>query len=105
MSRRVPIEAVDISGELETMINDDQKSNGSSTMVRASSSNVMNYHAMQRKENPITNGRYKNNKVENVDRGSKEQSGSLCMVLPTRNGRYAEALALYASAIAIDPSK
>ncbi|KAJ1398651.1 Inactive TPR repeat-containing thioredoxin TTL3 [Sesbania bispinosa] len=103
------------------MINDHQKSKGSSTLVRASSSNVklfgnlgnlrlrqggmMNYHAMQRKENPIANGRYTNNKVENVDRGSKEQSCSLCMVLPARNGNFAEALALHALAIAIDHNK
>lgn len=39
--RRVPKEAVGISGELESMIADHQKSKGSSTLVRASSSNVM----------------------------------------------------------------
>ena len=40
--RRVPKEVVGISGELEKMINDHQRSNGgSSTLVRASSSNVM----------------------------------------------------------------
>ncbi|KAJ6305466.1 hypothetical protein OIU78_020910 [Salix suchowensis] len=39
--RRVPKEAVGISGELESMISDHQKSKGSSTLVRASSSNVM----------------------------------------------------------------
>ncbi|KAJ6677994.1 hypothetical protein OIU85_008565 [Salix viminalis] len=39
--RRVPKEAVGISGELESYISDHQKSKGSSTLVRASSSNVM----------------------------------------------------------------
>ncbi|KAJ7945389.1 TPR repeat-containing thioredoxin like [Quillaja saponaria] len=39
--RRVPKEAVGISGELESMITDHQKSKGSNTLVRASSSNVM----------------------------------------------------------------
>ncbi|AES72229.1 putative tetratricopeptide-like helical domain-containing protein [Medicago truncatula] len=41
--RRVPKEAVGISGELESMINDHQKSKGSSTLIRASSGNVMLY--------------------------------------------------------------
>ncbi|KAI4325933.1 hypothetical protein MLD38_031294 [Melastoma candidum] len=39
--RKVPRDAVGISGELESMIADHQKSKGSSTLVRASSSNVM----------------------------------------------------------------
>ncbi|XP_050204830.1 inactive TPR repeat-containing thioredoxin TTL3 [Mercurialis annua] len=39
--RKIPKEAVGISGELETMIADHQKNKGSSTLVRASSSNVM----------------------------------------------------------------
>ncbi|KAG6768431.1 hypothetical protein NC652_019364 [Populus alba x Populus x berolinensis] len=39
--RRVPKEAVGLSGELESYISDHQKSKGSSTLVRASSSNVM----------------------------------------------------------------
>ncbi|TXG60695.1 hypothetical protein EZV62_015268 [Acer yangbiense] len=39
--RRVPREATGISGELESMIADHQKSKGSNTLVRASSSNVM----------------------------------------------------------------
>ncbi|XP_061344106.1 inactive TPR repeat-containing thioredoxin TTL3-like [Gastrolobium bilobum] len=138
--RRVPKEAVSISGELESMIADHQKSKGSSTLVRASSSNVMlygnlgnlrqggntnshnvvDYHAKQREENPVANGRYTNHKVEHVDKGSNEESGSLCRALSTRmdpeqlkimgnedykNGRFAEALALYDAAIALDPNK
>ncbi|KAL5818179.1 hypothetical protein ACOSQ3_022078 [Xanthoceras sorbifolium] len=39
--RRVPKEAIGISGELESMISDHQKSRGSNNLVRASSSNVM----------------------------------------------------------------
>ncbi|XP_031387375.1 inactive TPR repeat-containing thioredoxin TTL3-like [Punica granatum] len=39
--KQVPKEAIGISGELESMINDHQKVKGSSTLVRASSSNVM----------------------------------------------------------------
>lgn len=41
--RRVPKEATGISGELESMIADHQKSKGSSTFIRASSGNVMLY--------------------------------------------------------------
>ncbi|KAF5749812.1 putative Tetratricopeptide repeat protein [Tripterygium wilfordii] len=39
--RRVPKEAIGISGELESVIADHQKSKGSNTLVRASSGNVM----------------------------------------------------------------
>ncbi|GAV90656.1 TPR_1 domain-containing protein/TPR_2 domain-containing protein/TPR_11 domain-containing protein [Cephalotus follicularis] len=39
--RKVPKEAISISGELDSMIADHQKSKGTSTLVRASSSNVM----------------------------------------------------------------
>ncbi|KAM5577324.1 inactive TPR repeat-containing thioredoxin TTL3 [Rosa sericea] len=39
--KRVPKEAVGLSGELDSMIADHQKSKGSSTFVRASSGNVM----------------------------------------------------------------
>ncbi|TKY60296.1 Inactive TPR repeat-containing thioredoxin TTL3 [Spatholobus suberectus] len=130
--RRVPKEAIGISGELESMITDRQK--GSSTLVRASSSNVMmfgnlgnlrqggnvGYHANQRDDNPGANGRCINHRVENVSKGSKEQPGSLCRALSTRmdpeqlkimgnedykNGRFEEALALYDAAIAIDYNK
>ncbi|XP_010269225.1 PREDICTED: TPR repeat-containing thioredoxin TTL1-like [Nelumbo nucifera] len=39
--RKVPKEAISISGELDSMITDHQKTKGSSGLVRASSSNVM----------------------------------------------------------------
>ncbi|RDY07616.1 Inactive TPR repeat-containing thioredoxin TTL3, partial [Mucuna pruriens] len=99
--RRVPKEAIGISGELENMISDRQK--GSSTLVRASSSNVMmfgnlgnlrqggntnyhngDHHAKQRDESPVANGRYMNHTVENVRNGSNEQPASLCRALSTR---------------------
>ncbi|KAF5187303.1 Tpr repeat-containing thioredoxin ttl4 [Thalictrum thalictroides] len=44
--RKVPKEAMGISGELEMMINDHQRSKGSSNLVRASSGNVMLYSSL-----------------------------------------------------------
>ncbi|XP_027337570.1 inactive TPR repeat-containing thioredoxin TTL3-like [Abrus precatorius] len=139
--RRVPKEAIGISGELESMINDHQKSKGNSTLVRASSSNVMlfgnlgnlrqggtgpdshnamDYYVGGNKgyTNPMMGheGGYSSKEAK----PSKEQSGSLCRAVSTRmdpeklkilgnedykNGRFAEALALYDAAIAIDPNK
>ncbi|KHN29073.1 Inactive TPR repeat-containing thioredoxin TTL3 [Glycine soja] len=110
------------------MITDRQK--GSSNLVRASSSNVMMFNNLGNlrqggntntySQNPVANGRYTNQTVENVSKGNKEQPGSLCRVVSTRmnpeqlkimgnedykNGRFQEALALYDAAIAIDPNK
>ncbi|KAG4391412.1 hypothetical protein GLYMA_05G179402v4 [Glycine max] len=83
--RRVPKEAIGISGELESMITDRQK--GSSSLVRASSSNVMMFGNLGNlrqggntntySQNPVASGRYTNQTVENVSKGSKEQPGSL----------------------------
>jgi len=138
--RKVPKDAVGISGELESMFSDRQK--GSKNLVRASSSNVMmfsnlgnlrnggnantysqnvgDYRAKQRDEDPVANGRYTNQRVENASKGTTEQPGSLCRVVSTRmdpeqlkimgnedykNGRFQEALALYDAAISIDPNK
>ncbi|CAL0333145.1 unnamed protein product [Lupinus luteus] len=143
--RKVPREAVGISGELESMIVDHQKNKGSSNLVRASSSNVMLYgnlgnlrqggqntsphNAKENYYNIGNVGGYRNNnntmdnvgyKSKEVVKPSKEQLGSLCRALSTRmdpeklkimgnedykNGRFAEALALYDAAIAIDPNK
>ncbi|XP_019414499.1 PREDICTED: inactive TPR repeat-containing thioredoxin TTL3-like [Lupinus angustifolius] len=151
--RKVPREAVGISGELESMIVDHQKNKGSNNLVRASSSNVMLYGNLgnlrqsgqnisphNAKENYYNNignvgGYTKNNNNNNINntmdnnvgykskevvKPSKEQLGSLCRALSTRmdpeqlkimgnedykNGRFAEALALYDAAIAIDPNK
>ncbi|XP_020220707.2 inactive TPR repeat-containing thioredoxin TTL3 [Cajanus cajan] len=138
--RRVPKEAVGISGELESMINDYQKSKGSSTLVRASSSNVMLFgnlgnlrqggvgvdnNAYSAMDYYVCDGGYTNHTIGredyiSTDKSSKEQQRSLCRALSTRmdpeqlkimgnedykNGRFAEALALYDAAIAIDPNK
>lgn len=142
--RRVPKEAIGISGELELMIADHQKSKGTNgSLVRASSSNVMLFGNLGNlrqggnaynvvdyvpktasEEIPVTNGKYQNGGMGNIGKGrpkqSAEQSSSLCRALSTRmdpeqlkimgnedykNGRFAEALALYEAAIAIDPNK
>ncbi|KAE9604776.1 hypothetical protein Lal_00011023 [Lupinus albus] len=135
--RKVPREAVGISGELESMIVDHQKNKGSNNLVRASSSNVMLYgnlgNLRQGGQNTSPHNAMENhynignNTMENVGykskeivKPSKEQLGSLCRALSTRmdpeqlkimgnedykNGRFAEALALYDAAIAIDPNK
>ncbi|KAI5406022.1 hypothetical protein KIW84_052686, partial [Lathyrus oleraceus] len=145
--RRVQKEAIGISGELESMINDHQKSKGSGNLVRASSGNVMlfgnlgnirqgdkndsysiamdNYN--QYFENSNSNGGGGGHKKKNVVSISNETKppmnsggGSLCRAISTRmdpeqlkimgnedykNGRFAEALALYDAAISIDPKK
>ncbi|KAM7261665.1 hypothetical protein ACFE04_020742 [Oxalis oulophora] len=129
--RRVPKEAVGISGELESMINDHQKSKGHNTLVRASSGNVMlmsnlgnlrqptgaakNYASYDDLEKPA--------REETANYKSKEEKPvkeSLCRAISTRmdpeqlkimgnedykNGNFAEALSLYEAAIAIDPKK
>lgn len=153
--RRVPPEAAGISGELESMIADHQKSRGSSTLVRASSSNVMLFGNLgnlrqpgttnpsnlsdvpdpyitktaTRNETPIPNGKYTNSVMGNIVKKPADSNrkpsetpppASFCRALSTRmdpetlkimgnedykNGRFAEALALYDAAISIDPNK
>ncbi|PQQ10306.1 inactive TPR repeat-containing thioredoxin TTL3 [Prunus yedoensis var. nudiflora] len=150
--KRVPKEAVGISGELDSMIADHQKSKGSNTLVRASSSNVMLFGNLGNLRQPGGGGgggggNVNSNNVldylpktareeipmmSNVNVGKmsaareeKKQSvteppASLCRALSTRmdpetlkimgnedykNGRFAEALALYDAAISIDPNK
>ncbi|KAL7104398.1 hypothetical protein ACP275_08G242100 [Erythranthe tilingii] len=146
-SRKVPPAGLGISGELESMITDHQKSRGAAAgLVRASSSNVMIYgnlgnlrqnNSNSNSNNPETNGiinptgstngiinpptsstnngRYSNKKIN-----GPTKPVSLCRALSTRidpeqlkilgnedykNGRFAEALALYEAAISIDPNK
>ncbi|MED6158884.1 hypothetical protein PIB30_037170 [Stylosanthes scabra] len=106
--RMVPQEAVGISGELERMFMDHHKSNGNSTLVRASSSNVMlaghlgnlrqqstnsntsgvdyqGKHVRQEIPDQVAyNGRNTNPKVQNVARIKKEDSASLCRAISTR---------------------
>jgi tetratricopeptide (TPR) repeat protein len=152
--KRVPKEAIGISGELESMLIDQQKHIENGNLVRASSSNVMlfgnlgnlrqpgggggnlnNSHNVfdhlpktAREEIPKPKGSYSNSTaMGNVVKSSyrdmtpnEEQSGSLCRAISTRmdpeslkimgnedykNGRFAEALALYDAAISIDPNK
>ncbi|CAA0412137.1 unnamed protein product [Arabidopsis thaliana] len=132
--RKVPREAIGLSGELESMITDHQKAKGTNGLVRASSSNIMLYGNLGNlnQTGPVTAGvNYGNNNGYGVKRTtmgaatatttkSQDQSGSLCRAISTRmdpetlkimgnedykNGNFAEALALYDAAIAIDPNK
>ncbi|KAK7311134.1 hypothetical protein RJT34_09059 [Clitoria ternatea] len=144
--RRVPKEAVGISGELESMINDHQNPKGNnSTFVRASSGNVMligNLGNLRQRGSGLDHnsqdamdycvggdeGYTNHNKGNEGGTGNgceevkpkKEQQGSFCRALSTKmdpeqlkimgnedykNGRFAEALALYDAAIALDPNK
>ncbi|KAK4356661.1 hypothetical protein RND71_025632 [Anisodus tanguticus] len=149
--RKVPPPSTGLSGELENMIQDHQRSKGANTLVRASSSNVMlfgnlgnirqqggcngtgnttnstanhvlDYLPRTAKEEPPpqNNGKYPTSVMGNVVQGKTGGSVSLCRALSTRmdpeqlkilgnedykNGRFAEALALYDAAIAIDPNK
>ncbi|XP_021274467.1 inactive TPR repeat-containing thioredoxin TTL3 [Herrania umbratica] len=111
--KRVPKEAVSISGELESMIVDHQKTKGNSNLVRASSSNVMLYGNLGNLRQPgggntnsynvldqlpktaredvsTPNGRYPNSVMGNVvkkpveEKRTGEQPGSLCRALSTR---------------------
>lgn len=134
-----------ISGELESMIIDHQRSKGASSLVRASSGNVMlcghlgnlrqpgagtgvgvgnsTANRAPKEEPSVPNGRYPNSVMGNIVKKQNEEadkSTSLCRALSTRmdpeelkilgnedykNGRFAEALALYDAAISIDPNK
>ncbi|RVX23498.1 Inactive TPR repeat-containing thioredoxin TTL3 [Vitis vinifera] len=128
------------------MIADHQSSKGNSSLVRASSSNVMLFSNLgnlrqpgtgnftsnnvqdylpkaAREETSMPNGKYSSTQMGNVVKkpnGEKEPPSSLCRALSTRmdpetlkimgnedykNGRFAEALALYDAAISIDPNK
>ncbi|KAK9134295.1 hypothetical protein Syun_013625 [Stephania yunnanensis] len=163
--KKVPQEAIGLSGELDSMINDYQRTKGSSNLVRASSGNVMlysqfgnlrqqgnvgnlnptnytsttdnvfDYLPKTAKETSYGNGNANTNtntnyndvggrvggKVnEKVTNKPRPQPESLCRALSTRmdpeqlkimgnedykEGRFAEALALYEAAIAIDSGK
>ncbi|XP_065875834.1 inactive TPR repeat-containing thioredoxin TTL3 [Euphorbia lathyris] len=124
--RKVPKEAIGISGELESMFVDHLKYKGKNELVRASSGNVMLYGNLGNLRQPggvTENGKYPNSMMGNVVK-KQEESGeegvSLCRALSTRmdpeqlkmmgnedykNGNFVEALALYDAAIAIDPNK
>ena len=111
------------------MITDYQKSKGTNGLVRASSSNMMMYGNLGNLKQPSSfldqnanNGRYPTSGIGNVVKKNQEPEKpvSLCRALSTRmdpeqlkilgnedykNGRFAEALALYDAAISIDPNK
>ncbi|EPS62466.1 hypothetical protein M569_12324 [Genlisea aurea] len=136
--RKVSGAGIGLSGELDRMINDHQRSKGAGNLVRASSSNVMLFSNLgnlrQGGETPYDNaavtisGNYSNPAAATNNYSKKKEEpgekggggGSLCRALSTRmdpeelkilgnedykNGRFAEALALYDAAISIDPNK
>ncbi|KAL7131530.1 hypothetical protein ABFS83_12G009700 [Erythranthe nasuta] len=141
-ARNISRAGLGISGELETMIVDHQKSNGAGSLVRASSSNVMLFGDLGNLRQSNNNGssgenennsyystgnNNNNNNIYNLAAKREEKHGvgpekpvSLCRAVSTRmdpeqlkilgnedykNGRFAEALALYDAAISIDPNK
>ncbi|KAL3613404.1 hypothetical protein CASFOL_034281 [Castilleja foliolosa] len=124
--RKVPQAALGLSGELESMIADHQRSKGAGKLVRASSSNVMllgnlgNLRQPGNEEPSPMPGKYTS--TANVAKKKEEpvKPVSLCRALSTRmdpeqlkilgnedykNGRFAEAVSLYDAAISIDPNK
>lgn len=133
--RKVPKEAIGISGELEAIIADHQSSKGSSTLVRASSSNVMLFGNLGNLRQPGSGNPPSKNVLDYLPKTTREETSipngkkqneekaapsSFCRVLSTRmdpetlkimgnedykNGRFEEALALYDAAISIDPNR
>ncbi|KAK2990808.1 hypothetical protein RJ640_008948 [Escallonia rubra] len=109
-ARKVPQGTSGISGELESMISDHQRSKGASTLVRASSSNVMLFGNLgnirqqggmgnvvnnvldhlprtAREEPSGPNGKYPNSEMANVVKKQNqepEKPTSLCRALSTR---------------------
>ncbi|KAL0333063.1 UNVERIFIED_CONTAM: Inactive TPR repeat-containing thioredoxin TTL3 [Sesamum calycinum] len=148
-ARKGPPPAPGISGELESMIMDYQKTKGAGSLIRASSSNVMLFGNLgnlrqpgnndssnagsnnvldntptSAKDEPVPiNGKYSTSVMGNVVKKNEhepEKPVSLCRALSTRmdpeelkilgnedykNGRFAEAVALYDAAISINPNK
>ncbi|GER42938.1 tetratricopeptide repeat (TPR)-containing protein [Striga asiatica] len=129
-ARKLPQTALGLSGELDGMIADHQKSKGAGNLVRASSGNVMLFSNLGNLRGPGTSDTYTKEVHGQVtgkysSGGNKRESGpekpvSLCRAISTRmdpeqlkilgnedykNGRFAEAVALYDAAISIDPNK
>ncbi|XP_039033690.1 inactive TPR repeat-containing thioredoxin TTL3-like [Hibiscus syriacus] len=125
INRKVPKESISLSGELEGMIADHQKTRG---MIYGNLGNLRqpgNTNTINAKVDDVSkpNGKlYPNTVMGNVVKKPVEEkkSASLCRALSTRmdpetlkfmgnedykNGNFAEALALYDAAIAIDPNK
>ncbi|MBA0870238.1 hypothetical protein Goshw_009582 [Gossypium schwendimanii] len=111
LGRKVPKETISISGELESMIVDHQKSKGNSNLLRASSSNMMIYGNLGNLRQPAAggntttnsnsvakdnvstpNGKYPNTVMGNVvkkpvqekRKEEQPQPASLCRALSTR---------------------
>ncbi|KAH6799466.1 hypothetical protein C2S51_035950 [Perilla frutescens var. frutescens] len=129
-ARKVPLPGLGLSGELDSMIKDHQRSKAAGNFVRASSGNVMLLGNLGNLRQPgngnndeptlpkskLSTGN--NNVVAKKTEGP--ESDLLCRALSTRmdpeelkilgnedykNGRFAEALALYDAAISIAPNK
>ncbi|KAI3462057.1 hypothetical protein Pfo_018720 [Paulownia fortunei] len=99
-ARKVPQAALGLSGELDSMITDHQRSKGAGTLVRASSSNVMllgnlgnlrqpgsTENGNSTNEEPLRiNGKYSTGVVGNVVKKNEEPEKpvSLCRALSTR---------------------
>lgn len=132
-ARKGPLPGMGLSGELDTMIKDHQRSKGAGNLVRASSGNVMLHSNLgnlrhpgnfddvnARYEQPVpTNGRWSTGNVAKKSEGPRKPD-VFCRAISTRmdpeelkilgnedykNGRFPEALALYEAAISIDPDK
>ncbi|KAK1307938.1 TPR repeat-containing thioredoxin TTL4 [Acorus calamus] len=129
---RLPESSNGISGELDRAINDHQRSKSSGTLVRASSSNVMVFGHLGniRSANPAgTHASNRNTLLDDLPKTARERetkygtaSASMGnMVRPKsstnpeelkemgneeyKKGRFAEALALYDRAIALNPER
>ncbi|KAK8663816.1 hypothetical protein V6N13_083621 [Hibiscus sabdariffa] len=131
INRKVPKESISLSGELESMIADHQKTRGAIygnlgnlRQPGAGGGNTTNasYNVSAKDDVSKPNGRYPNTVMGNVVKKpvDEKKSASLCRALSTRmdpemlkfmgnedykNGNFAEALALYDAAIAMDPNK
>ncbi|XP_057807088.1 inactive TPR repeat-containing thioredoxin TTL3-like [Salvia miltiorrhiza] len=124
-AQKVPLPGMGLSGELDTMIRDHQRSKGAGNLVRASSSNVMLHSNLGNLRQP-GDGHARNEQPfpinGNVAKRSEgpEKPDVFCRALSTRmdpehlkilgnedykNGRFAEALSLYEAAISVDPNK
>ncbi|KAJ0265992.1 Uncharacterized protein HA466_0000640 [Hirschfeldia incana] len=113
----VPRETFGLSGELESMIMDNQKSKG---MMFGNLGNLKQPGTTAvGNQTTVQNNGYGRKTTTSVS-SNQDQSGSLCRAISTRmdpetlkimgnedykNGNFVEALALYDAAIAIDPKK
>ena len=129
-AKKVPRESIGLSGELESMINDN-KAKGNvmfgnlGNLKQPGTTSVGNQTTVQNKGYGNTGGSYGVRNTMKEERHTsvstnQDQPGSLCRAISTRmdpetlkimgnedykNGNFAEALALYDAAIAIDPKK